>query len=302
MTMPANQALSGLGLRRGLVNEWRSLESEGFADHRRPDFIEITPENWLGMGGRFGRDLAFFTERYPVVAHGLSISIGGPDDLDLHFIDRLGAFLDQHRVSIFSEHLSYCTDGGHLYDLMPIPFTEGAVNRIAERVSIVQDRLKRRIALENVSYYAAPGQEMAELDFINEVLEKSDCDLLLDVNNVWVNSVNHNYDPYEFISGLPAEKVAYQHVAGHFVETEDLIIDTHGAPVVESVWSLLKHANRKVGRRPTLLERDFNLPPMPDLLAELDHMGGVIAGASENASEGAETAGYKPYSGRSATA
>lgn len=272
MSLLRDAATSGLGLRRGLVTEWRKFESEDFRGLRKPDFIEITPENWMDMGGKFARDLAFFTERYPVVAHGLSLSIGGPDDLDLDFVDRLGRFLDQHGVLIFSEHLSYCTDGGHLYDLMPIPFTQAAVDRVSERVAIVQDRLKRRLALENVSYYAAPGQEMSELEFINGVIQQADCDLLLDVNNVWVNSVNHGYDPHTFIKGLPADRVAYQHVAGHFVQSEDLIIDTHGADVSEPVWDLLTLAGEHVGPRPTLLERDFNLPPMGQLLAELENV------------------------------
>lgn len=284
MNRLAQQARCGLGLRRGLLQEWRTLESRGFDECRKPDFIEITPENWLDIGGRFGRDLAFFTERYPVVAHGLSLSIGGPDELDLEFVDRLKPFLDRHNVQIYSEHLSYCTDGGHLYDLMPIPFTEAAVRRVVERIDRVQDRLGRRIALENVSYYAAPGQEMSELEFINEIARRADCDLLLDVNNVLVNSVNHGYDARDFIAGLPFDRIAYQHVAGHLVESPELIIDTHGAPVAGGVWQLLADTTHVVGPRPTLLERDFNLPPLAELLAELEVLDGCLTeGAGDTA-------------------
>lgn len=274
--LPASAA--GLGLRRGLIPEWRALEQAGYGDLCRPSFIEITPENWLGMGGRFSRDLRWFTERFPVYAHGLSLSIGGPDPLDLDFITRLKTFLDEHHVSVFSEHLSYCTDGGHLYDLMPIPFTGAAVTRVAERIAQVQDHLQRQLVLENVSYYAAPGQEMSELEFIKGVLAGSGCLLLLDINNVWVNSVNHGYDPKAFIAGLPAERIVYQHIAGHFREAPDLIIDTHGAPVADEVWSLFAWTQQTLGPRPTVLERDFNLPSMPSLLSELGVLSELLGG------------------------
>ncbi len=264
-----NVAGSGLGLRRDMVAPWRDLELDWPEGLRRPDFIEVSPENWLGFGGRFARDLRWFTERYPTVAHGLSLSIGGPDPLDEDFVRRLRDFLDLHDVRIFSEHLSYCTDEGHLYDLMPIPFTEAAVRRVAERILRVQDILGRRLAVENVSYYAAPGKELEEIEFLNAVLEAADCQLLLDVNNVYVNSVNFGYDAEAFLRAVPAERVAYLHMAGHLQQAEDLIIDTHGADVVDPVWSLLGTTYSIVGDRPTLLERDFNLPPMHTLLDEV---------------------------------
>ena len=163
------------------------------------DFMEVAPENWIGMGGRWGREFRRFTERYPFVCHGLSLSIGGPSPLDEEFVRKLKGFLDTHQVRCYSEHLSYCSDDGHLYDLMPIPFTEDAVNYVAERIRRVQDILGRRIAMENVSYYAAPGQEMSEIDFINAVLSEADCDLLLDVNNIYVNGINHRYDAEAFL-------------------------------------------------------------------------------------------------------
>lgn len=254
----------GLGLRRPMLPE---LERRG--DRLDVDFLEVAPENWIGVGGRYGRRLRELEARYPFANHGLSLSIGGPGPLDQAFLGRLRRFLDEHPALLYSEHLSYCTDDGHLYDLMPIPFTEAAVRRVAGRIGAVQDVLGRRIAVENVSYYAAPGAEMTELEFLNAVLERSGCDLLLDVNNVYVNAINHRYDAREFLAGVPAQRVACLHVAGHYVEAEDLRIDTHGAPVSDPVWDLLAAAYRHCGVKPTVLERDFNLPPLDVLLQEV---------------------------------
>lgn len=235
-------------------------------------FYEIAPENWIGVGGRYGKQLRAFTERYAFVAHGLSLSVGGPAPLDETFLQRLKRFLDQHGIATYTEHLSYCSDDGHLYDLMPIPFTAAAVRHTAARIRRTQEILERRIAMENVSYYAAPGQEMAEIDFINAVLQEADCDLLLDVNNIYVNSVNHRYDAEQFLNALPAERVVYFHIAGHYNEADDLIVDTHGADVIDPVWDLLDKAYCRFGVVPTLLERDFNIPPLPQLLTEVDRI------------------------------
>ena len=254
---------AGLGLRRALMEP---LREQGFGP---VEFMEVAPENWIGVGGRLGRSFHDFTRRVPFVCHGLSLSIGGPSPLDETFLHRLKRFLDRHDIRCYSEHLSYCTDDGHLYDLMPIPFTEDAVRYVAQRVRRVQDILERRIALENVSYYAAPGAEMDELEFVNAVLEEADCDLLLDVNNIYVNSVNHGYEPLDFLEGLPGQRIAYGHVAGHFDEAEDLLVDTHGADVVSGVWDLLDRAFDRFGVFPVLLERDFNFPPLPELLGEV---------------------------------
>ena len=156
-----------------------------------------------------------------------------------------------------------------MYDLMPIPFTEDAIKHVASRIRQVQDILEQPIAIENVSYYGAPGQQMTELEFTNAVLEEADCKLLLDVNNIYVNSINHGYDAEQFLAALPTERIAYGHVAGHYTEAEDLLVDTHGAPVIDPVWQLLEKAYEVHGVFPTLLERDFNIPPMSELLAEL---------------------------------
>lgn len=236
------------------------------------EFMEVTPENWIGVGGRRGKQLRSFSERLPFVSHGLSLSLGGPGPLDENLLLGLRKFLDEHRVRCYSEHLSYCTDEGHLYDLMPIPFTAEAVRHVARRIRHAQDVLDRRIAVENVSYYAAPGAEMSELEFLNAVLIEADCDLLLDVNNIYVNSVNHGYNAAEFLAGLPAQRVAYGHIAGHYKEAEDLIVDTHGADVIPGVWALLDRAYSLFGVFPTVLERDFNIPPVDDLLAEVNRI------------------------------
>jgi len=259
---------AGLGLRRALMGPL----ADQTASPTGIGFLEVAPENWMGIGGRLGRQFRSYTERFKFVTHGLSLSIGSPAPLDEEFVRDLKGFLDQHGIADYTEHLTFCSDDGHLYDLMPIPFTEEAVDYVAARVRRVQDILERRIALENASYYAAPGQQMSELAFVRAVIERADCDLLLDVNNIYVNSINHGYDPNAFLDGLPLERVRYIHVAGHYVEAEDLRVDTHGSNVIDPVWSLLSKAYGKLGPVPTLLERDFNIPPLPELMQELSQI------------------------------
>lgn len=254
---------AGLGLRRPIANE---LMADPPADI---DFMEIAPENWINVGGSLGKKLRFFTERYPFVIHGLSLSIGSPAPLDEQLVHDIKDFMNEHNVLMYSEHLSYCGDDGHLYDLMPIPFTEDAVKYVAERVRRVQDILGQRMALENVSYYTPTDTTMNEADFINAVLQEADCDLMLDINNIVVNSINHRYNAHDFMLKMPADRIRYFHLAGHYVEAEDLRIDTHGAAVDDQAWQLLAAAYEHFGPVPTLLERDFNFPPIEDLLDEL---------------------------------
>lgn len=253
---------TGLGLRRGLLPELLRMDSAEL------DFLECAPENWIGVGGTFGQGLERLAERFAMACHGLSLSLGGTQPLDSAFLGRTRQFLERHRVRLYSEHLSYCCDDGHLYDLLPIPFTEEAVHHVAARIRQAQDMLGRRIAVENISYYAAPYQAMDELDFIRAVLAEADCDLLLDVNNVFVNACNHRYDAQAFLAGIPRERVVGMHVAGHYDEALDLKVDTHGAPVNEAVWNLFASACQRFGAQPTVLERDFNYPPLAELLAE----------------------------------
>lgn len=239
------------------------------------DALECAPDNWIGVGGRFGEALADLSHRYPLFAHGLSLSLGGADPFDPNYLRAIRDFLDHHRVPLFSEHLSYCAHEGQLYDLLPLPFTDEAVHHVAARIRQVQDALGRRIAIENVSYYAAPFRKMDELDFIRAVLQEADCALLLDVNNVFVNQINHGDDGEAFIRGLPAGRVVAFHVAGHFDEADDLKIDTHGAAVKPAVWDLLALAYRVHGVQPTFLERDFNFPPLELLLQEVTQIRDV---------------------------
>lgn len=260
---------AGIGLKRALMGP---LEDQA---PTQIDFFEVAPENWIGVGGRNGKKLRQFTEKYPFLTHGLSLSIGSPSPLDFNFLQQVKDFLKQHNIRAYSEHLSYCSDDGHMYDLMPIPFTADAVSYVADRIRQVQDFLEQRIIMENISYYAAPGQEMTEIDFINAVLEEADCGLLLDVNNIYVNSVNHKYDAVDFLKRLPAERISYIHVAGHYNEAEDLIIDTHGAEVIDNVWALLDKTYELFGVIPTMLERDFNIPPLPELLTEVDQIAAL---------------------------
>lgn len=261
---PLSTDAVGVGLRRALIDPLLAAPAGAF------DFLECAPENWIRVGGRLGEALETLSARHPITCHGLSLSLGGCTPLDETFLNRVRRFLDRHQVQLYSEHLSYCSDDGQLYDLLPIPFTEEAVHHVAARIRQTQDILGRRIAVENVSYYAAPHQAMTETDFVNAVLAEADCDLLLDVNNIFVNAINHRYDAHQFLAAMPGERIACIHVAGHYDEAEDLKVDTHGAAVKDAVWNLLGEAYHRFGPRPTLLERDFNFPPFAELLDELD--------------------------------
>lgn len=268
---------AGLGLRRTLLGPLLSM------DQGSVDFLEVAPENWIGVGGRFGRQFRQMAERYPVILHGLSLDIGGPDPLDTSLVASVRQLMDEINVPLYSEHLAYCAAEGHLYDLLPIPFTAEAVHYVAGRVREVQDIIGEPIALENASYYAQPHREMSEAEFINAVIDESGCDLLLDVNNIYVNSINHRYDPVEFLESLPLAKARYIHVAGHFDEADDLKVDTHGADVIDPVWTLLAEAYQRVGVLPTLLERDFNLPPLAQLLQEIEQVRSLQSAATDGA-------------------
>ncbi len=254
---------AGLGFRREMLKELLpTLPSE-------VDFWEVAPENWIPLGGKYQKQFQQASSQSPFTTHGLSLSIGSSDKLDVEFVKTVKRFLDANDIALYSEHLSFCSGNGHMYDLMPIPFTEDAIKHVVSRIVQVQDIIERPLVLENVSYYLAPGQEMDELEFTSSILNESGCQMLLDVNNVYVNSINHKYDAKAFIKGLPSDKIVYGHIAGHYDEAEDLKVDTHGADVIEAVWELLEYAYLTHGVFPTLLERDFNIPPLNELLAEV---------------------------------
>ena len=261
---------AGLGLRRAHLGPLSTALPDGLS------FLEIAPENWLHAGGRLGDALERIAARTSLVCHGLLLNLGGPDPLDVAYIRQIKKFLDHYNVEIYGDHLTFCGAAGLLYELLPMPFTAEAVRHLATRIRQVQDILERTIAVENASYYCVPMQEMAEIDFITEVLEQADCALLLDINNVYVNSVNHAYDPREFLARIPASRIAYAHIAGHLRDA-DLIIDTHGAAVIDPVWALLEYAYAEFGVFPTLLERDENIPPLATVMREVAHIAELQA-------------------------
>ena len=269
----------GLGLKRELIPQIQRL----FNDAQLPEpsisninFVEIAPENWIGAGGKAAADLAWFVERYPIACHGLCLSLGGPDPLNVGFLKQVKQFLAANKIPLYTEHLSYCSDiqrgqAGYLYDLLPIPFTEEAVKYVAARIRQTQDILGQRIAVENTSYYAAaPISTMDEITFLNAVLTEADCNLHLDINNIYVNSVNFGFDPHEFLRQIPKEKIVYSHIAGHLQVSEDILVDTHGEAIIDPVWALLDEAYTLFGTFPTLLERDTNIPPLPELMQEVN--------------------------------
>lgn len=261
----------GLGFRRDFAEEF--LREKPF----QPAFFELAPENWMRMGGYWKKQLKELSNNYRLTSHGLSLSIGSPDALDKTFLHDVRNFLERHNVLLYSEHLSYSkVQNAHLYDLLPIPFTKDAINHIVERIHQVQDFLKRPLVLENVSYYTPMGAQMEEVEFVSEVVRQSGCKLLLDVNNVFVNAFNQGYDARTFISSLPLKSVAYIHMAGHEQVAEDLIIDTHGQPIIHPVYELFEYALSLIKKPvPVLLERDFNIPALEELKLEMNNLESI---------------------------
>ena len=287
----------GLGLKRELIPQIQQLYQDNTLNQAPRNqntsqktsignisFLEIAPENWIGVGGKYAQQLAWFTERYPIVCHGLCLSLGGPDALNVEFLKQVKSFLSAHKIPLYTEHLSYCSDiqhgkAGYLYDLLPIPFTEEAVKYVAARIRQTQDILEQKIAIENASFYvAAPISTMDEITFLSAVLTEADCNLHLDINNIYVNSVNfchgHHHDPIkaasEFLHKIPGERIVYSHIAGHYQESANLLVDTHGADIIDPVWALLEEAYVLFGTFPTLLERDTNIPKLPILMHEIN--------------------------------
>ena len=267
---------AGLGFRRELIAELKT------AMPAEIDFFELAPENWANMGGKSARDLRHFTERYPFVCHGLSLSLGGIAPLDTQLLRHIKQFMNEHGMTLYTEHLSWCSDDSNLYDLLPLPLTEKAVKWTVDRIKQAQDILGQRIGIENASYYVAPPDaEMSEAEFINAIIREADCLLHLDVNNIYVNSRNFGFDPLAFMLALPLDRTCYIHVAGHYVEPDGLLIDTHGAPVIDPVWELLETAYQHTGPVPTCLERDFNLPDLTALTAEVAHIARLQSALGE---------------------
>ena len=257
---------AGLGFRREMLEDLKQLDTLDV------DFFEVAPENWLNIGGQYQSDLRAFTEKYPFTCHGLSLSLGGTEPLDTLLLHNIKDFINTHNIALYTEHLSWCTDDGHLYDLLPIPFTEQAIEWVVSRIQQTQELLGMQIGIENASYYInPPNGEMSETQFITEIVKRSGCFLHLDVNNIYVNSQNFDFDPYQYMAALPLDKTAYMHVAGHYTEPDGLIIDSHGAEVIDPVWALLKHSYTLLAepKIATCLERDFNYPGITALMKEV---------------------------------
>lgn len=267
---------AGLGLKRELLPQLMQQYGQPHLAHLQ--FLEIAPENWIQAGGKYAAELDWLVAHYPITCHGLCLSLGGPDPLNVGFLQQVKQFLADFEIPLYTEHLSYCSDtaNGYIYDLLPLPFTEEAVKYVAQRIRQTQDILQRRIAVENASFYvAAPLSEMDEISFINAVLTEADCHLHLDINNVYVNSVNFGFDPYAFLDQLPAQRIVYGHMAGHLQVEANLLVDTHGEAIIDPVWHLLTYAYDKLGVFPTLLERDSHIPPLPVLMQEVDQIASL---------------------------
>ena len=267
-----NKLLTGIGFRREIADYF--FQNSNFL----PDFVEVAPENWIDMGGYWKDVFNKVAEKYYMIFHGLSLSIGSPEEPDWKFLTKVKNFIKEYDIRIYSEHLSFAKfENAHLYDLLPIPFRNDSINHIVNRIDQVQNFLEMQIILENVSYYTPVAAEMTEYQFINEIVQRSGCGLLLDVNNVYVNAFNHNYNAEEFIDKISLDSVKYIHMAGHLQVDEDLIIDTHGEPVIDEVYNLFDYTLEKMQRNvPVLLERDFNFPELNELQEELTRLKNIM--------------------------
>ena len=254
----------GLGLR--IPHYETILESQPAVD-----WFEVLSENYMVPGGKPRHYLDRIRAHYPIVMHGVSLSIGSSDPLNLDYLRQLKTLADQIEPRWISDHLCWTgVDNTNLHDLMPLPYTEEALQHVVERVSAVQDILGRRLLLENVSSYVTyKNSEMNEWDFLREVAQRADSLLLLDINNIYVSSYNHGFDPLEYIDAIPVNRVQQFHLAGHRNQG-GYIIDTHDEPVIDRVWELYAHAVRRFGPVSTMIERDDNIPPLETLLVELE--------------------------------
>ena len=259
------QKLAGFGL--GL----RTPHYETILDEPHPiDWLEVVTENYLVPGGKALDYLERIRARYPIVMHGVSLSIGSTDPIDQDYLAAVRALAQRIEPHWISDHLCWTgVDGQNVHDLLPLPYTEEALNAVVTRVGRVQEALGRQILLENVSSYLTfHASEMSEWEFLREVAQRADCAILLDINNIYVSSVNHGFDPVQYLRAMPVSRVRQFHLAGH----SDLgghLIDTHDAPIAEPVWALYRTALAHFGAVPTMIERDDNIPELPELLAEL---------------------------------
>ncbi|UWZ99300.1 DUF692 domain-containing protein [Vibrio splendidus] len=273
----------------------RSEHIELLADspkHPDIDFLELAPENWMSLGGLKREQLQDISKKYPLIAHGLSLSIGDCQPLNTKFVRQVGQFLDELNIQVYSEHLSFSRDSqGYLYELLPVPRYAENIGYLADRIKQVQDIIQRPLVMENISYYHNYGDEMPEGEFIAEIAKRSSCELLVDINNLYVNSQNHQFDTTEMLKALPSEAIRYYHIAGHLVESDRSVegdttiesnkslLDTHGMPVQQEVIDLARYVFGLHGSKPLLLERDNNVPPLVVLTDELRTMRSQVLDA-----------------------
>ena len=250
--------------------------------HPDIDFLELAPENWMSLGGLKREQLQDISKLYPLIAHGLSLSIGDCQPLNTKFVRQVGQFLDELNIEVYSEHLSFSRDNqGYLYELLPVPRRAENIDYLADRIKQVQDIIQRPLVMENISYYHNYGDEMPEGEFIAEIAKRSGCELLVDINNLYVNSQNHHFDAAQMLKALPSDAIRYYHIAGHLVENDRSVesdksikgnkslIDTHGMEVQQAVIDLARYTISIHGSKPLLLERDNNVPPLVVLTEEL---------------------------------
>lgn len=258
----------GLGLR---TEHYADFLADSERLRQRVDWLEVISENYMVPGGKPLYMLDQIRRDFPMVMHGVSLSIGGTAPIDVEYLRQLKVLIERIEPAWISDHLCWTgTDGLNLHDLLPMPYTERALRHLVERISQVQEFLGRKILLENVSSYVTyRADEMSEWEFIAALLQRSGCDLLLDVNNIYVSSVNHGFNPQHFIDAIPATHVRQIHLAGH-ENHGSYIIDTHDHPVCDAVWDLYAYTVRRLGAVPTMIERDDNIPPLNELLDELD--------------------------------
>ncbi len=267
----------GLGLRPPHYQE--VVEGEP-----RVDWWEVISENFLVAGGNPRRVLRQVRERWPVVLHGVSLSIGSVDPVDDDYLGRLAALVAEVEPPIVSDHLCWTALGGHAgHDLWPLPYTEEALALVVDKVGRVQDRIGHRILLENPSSYVTfTASHISEAEFLAEVARRADCGILLDVNNVYVSSTNHGWDPAAYLAAIPPERVGQIHLAGHSDEGTHLL-DTHDHPVCDAVWTLYGEALARFGEVATIIERDDHIPPLEELIAELDRARQIASPAHDAA-------------------
>jgi uncharacterized protein (UPF0276 family) len=267
----------GLGLRKPHYSQ--------FLETQVPvDFVEVISENFMVRGGQPRNTLCRIRERYPVALHGVSMSVGSADGLDREYLKRLRALTDEIEPLFVSDHLCWTRiEGFSSHDLLPLPYTEEALNMVSANVSQAQEALGRRMLIENPSSYMTFAQSvMTEWEFLNALCARTGCELLLDVNNIYVSATNHGFDPRQYIAGVPAAHVRQMHLAGHS-QGKERLIDTHDKPVAPEVWALYEAAVERIGHVPTMIERDDDIPPLAELLAELETARGIAAAGTRRA-------------------